>query len=163
MQTWLGLQTQILIESNTRRQLPAMRAYFKLMPSNLLFGQGLYFALPENQGVFRRILYNWEHHSLEGHWLGLSIFTHIYYSCLDWIELDCENSKFHDLSLLTWLSLANQFPSQGRYSHCRAAMPAHPTQLFQKFRTAEQIYTFKLIFNTLLTLAHPWYFSCCQG
>ena len=38
----------------------------------------------------------------------------------------------------------------------------NPSQLFQRFRTVEQIYTFKLIFNTLLTLAHPWYFSCSQ-
>ena len=35
-------------------------------------------------------------------------------------------------------------------------------QLFQRFRTVEQIYTFKLIFNTLLTLDHPWYFGCSQ-
>ena len=35
-------------------------------------------------------------------------------------------------------------------------------QLFQRFRTVEQIYTLKLICNTLLTLAHPWYFGCSQ-
>ena len=38
----------------------------------------------------------------------------------------------------------------------------YKAQLFQRFRTVEQIYTFKLIFNTLLTLAHPWYFGCSQ-
>jgi hypothetical protein len=36
----------------------------------------------------------------------------------------------------------------------------HTPQLFQRFRTAAQIYTFKLIFNTLVTLSHPWYFGC---
>ena len=33
-------------------------------------------------------------------------------------------------------------------------------QLLQRFRTDEQIYTLKLIFNTLLTIAPPWYFGC---
>ena len=36
------------------------------------------------------------------------------------------------------------------------------SQLFQRLRTVEQIYIFKLIFYTFLTLAHPQYFGCSQ-
>ena len=53
------------------------------------------------------------------------------------------------------------------FSICERHITSHspnrsPSQLFQRFKTVEQIYTFKLIFNTLLTLAHPWYFGCNQ-
>ena len=47
-----------------------------------------------------------------------------------------------------------------RDSDMEALTPS--AQLFQRFRTVEQIYTFKLVFNTLLTLAHPWFFGCSQ-
>ena len=32
----------------------------------------------------------------------------------------------------------------------------------QSFKTIEPVYNFKLIFTTLLILAHPWYFGCSK-
>ena len=43
----------------------------------------------------------------------------------------------------------------------RVASPLYVRAVL-KVQTVEQISTFKLIFNTLLPFAHPWYFGCSQ-
>ena len=75
-------------------------------------------------------------------------------SSLEWVSFKT-NIKLHSNTVVTAQSnpkLINR-PSVAGAVQQSPLVLIHSPQVFQRFRIAEQIYTFKLVFNTLLTLA----------